>query len=251
MKTPLALLSLFFVHSLGAHQHVDVWVDPHSPESLALHLEADLQYALYVPRGVPLSYDVPFFPGGWHASELTFTTTTELVEEDPQIEIVSVSGPPGGIFSFWEVGAREPTWARQVGWSSAQGAVPSFKVVVGGDNHIHGRCFTMDRPGDYTVTFRAVATVGNLLSSPAKTITFRAQQPPQLSIRTSASNVLLSFSSRNGFTYDLQACTDIAGGLWTNVPVYEFMPGTGASTNLILTNGLVGRPSAFYRLVEY
>lgn len=251
MKAPLALLSVFFVHSLGAHQHVDVWVDPDSPESLALHLEADLQYALYVPRGVPLSYDVPFFPGGWHASELTFTTTTELVEENPRIEIVSVSGPPGGNFAFWEVGARSPTWSRQAGWSSAQGAAPSFNVMLDGDNHVHGRCFTMDRPGVYTVTFRAVATGSGFTPSVNKTITFRAQQPPQLSITKSGSNVQLSFTNRYGFPCDLQVSTNLATGSWTNVPGHEFMIGTGARTNLTLTNGASANPSAFYRLVEY
>ena len=109
----------------------------------------------------------------------------------------------------------------------------------------------MDRPGDYTVTFRAVATVGNLLSSPAKTITFRAQQPPQLSITKSGSNVLLSFTNRDGFACDLQVSTNLAAGSWTNIPGHEFMIGNGARTNLTVINGASASANAFYRLVEY
>jgi surface-anchored protein len=237
-----------------AHDHVEVGRATASSPQLAM-LGPDVQVATYVPCGEPFSGYVPLFPGGYHAVELTFTSEANALSPatgaNPRIEILSVVGPSGGNFSFWEVNANQPTWSRPSGWSSTQGSVPSFMVMVNGDNHVHGRCFTMDKPGTYTVTFRAVATAGGFTPSASKTVTFRAQQPPQLSIAKSGSNVLLSFTNRDGFACDLQVSTNLTVGSWTNVPAREFMIGTGARTNLILTNGASTNPNAFYRLVEY
>jgi surface-anchored protein len=109
----------------------------------------------------------------------------------------------------------------------------------------------MDKPGTYTVTFRAVATAGGFTPSANKTITFRAQQPPQLAIGASGSNVRLSFVGRSDFAYDLQSCTNLSVGAWTNLPSHEFLSGGGSMTNLTVTNGFRVAPEAFYRLVEY
>ena len=237
---------------LSAHDHIEVGRATQNATQLAM-FGPDVQVAVYVPRGEPFSGYMPSFPGGHHAVELTFTTEANALwpatSANPRIEIVSVTGPPGGSFSFWEVDAMQSTWSRATGWSSAQGNVPSFPVAVNGDNHVHGRCFTMDKPGLYTVTFRAVASAGGFSPSPNKTITFRAQQPPQLSIAKPGSNVLLSFTNRDGFACDLQVSTNIAAGSWTNVLGHEFMIGNGVRTNLTVTNG--ASANAFYRLVEY
>lgn len=251
----IVLIVFLSVAPVLAHDHVEV--GKLSPNATQLAMNGpDVQVACYVPRGEFFSSYTPEFPGGHHAVELTFTTEENALwsaaNSNPRVEFVSVTGPPGGSFSFWEANATQPTWTRATGWSSASGNVPSFMVVVNGDGHVHGRCFTMDKPGTYTVTFRAVASVGSLSPSANKTITFRAQQPPQLSIATSGSkNVLLSFTNRDGFACDLQVSTNLVAGSWTNIPAHEFMIGSGARTNLILTNGLIGRPNAFYRLVEY
>jgi len=250
----ILLLLFCMAGSLLAHDHVEVGKATQNATQLAM-FGPDVQVAVYVPRGEPFSGYMPSFPGGHHAVELTFTTEANALwpaaNANPRIEIVSVAGPPGGSFSFWELNASQPAWTRTTGWSSTQGNVPSFLVVVNGDNHVHGRCFTMDRPGIYTVTFRAVASAGGFSPSANKTITFRAQQPPQLSIAKSGSNVLLSFTNRDGFACDLQVSTNLTAGSWTNVPGREFMIGNGARTNLTVTNGTSASPNAFYRLVEY
>lgn len=250
----IALIVFLSVAPVFAHDHVEVGKLTPNATQLAM-VVPDVQVAVYVPRGEPFSGYMLNFPGGHHAVELTFTTEENALfsaaNANPRIEFVSVTGPPGGSFSFWEANATQPTWTRATGWSSASGNVPSFPVTVNGDGHLHGRCFTMDKPGTYTVTFRAVASVGSLSPSANKTITFRAQQPPQLSIATSGSNVLLSFTNRDGFACDLQVSTNLVSGSWLNVPAHAFMIGAGLGTNLIVTNGLRASPSAYYRLVEY
>ena len=165
---------------------------------------------------------------------------------DPRIEIVAVTGPAGGSFAFWEVGVNAPTWTLPSGWT---GSGVTFPVVFQGDTHAHGRAFTMDKPGTYTVTFRAVDAAGKFGASANKTITFVAQQPPQLSIDLADGDVSLSFTSRANLVYDLQVCTDLASGEWANVEPHTFMDGEGEVKSM--TDPVAGRPKAFYRLVEY
>ena len=244
-KTLSLFLSLLAAGMAFGHDHVEVG---QQSGHLQLHGPADqTQTALFVPRGEPFSSYLEDFPGGWHARELTFTT--ELKDADPQIELVSVQGPAGGNFAFWEVGATTPTWSRAAGWNSAQDDIPLFPVIVNGEGHAHGRAFTMDKPGTYTVTFRAVDAARKFSASANKTITFVAQQPPQLSITVAGGTVSLSFTSRPKLVYELQVCTDLASGIWTGVEPPTFIYGYGDLKNM--SDPMADRPRAFYRLVEY
>jgi hypothetical protein len=232
-----------------AHDHVEVGRVSPSSNQLAMSGPSQ-QLALYVPSREFFSGYLPDFPGGWHACELTFTTDVnellEAVGADPRVEIVSVSGPAGGAFGFWEVGATAPTWSLPAGWT---GVGAAFPVVLNGDNHAHGRAFTMDKPGTYTVVFRAVDAANKFAASANKTIIFVAQQPPKLSIGMQGQNVALSFTSRANLVYDLQVSTDLESGEWDNVKPHVFMDGDGGMVPL--TDPVAGRPRAFYRLVEY
>ena len=242
---PFLCLFLFSTALLQAHDHVDVGLDPGKPSRLFLlgpwYQE---QESLYVPRGEPFSYYLPMFPGGWFASELTFATE---IEADPQIEIISVDGPAGGSFSFWEVGSLGPTWSRTTGWTLGQGNAASFPVIYFGENHQHGRAFTMDRPGTYYVTFRAVDPDGALEPSQEKVITFQALPPPKLSIRIENGQVVISFLSRLNFLYDLQVSTNLASGTWDSV-IVDFIEGDGTVKETSLT---LEHTRAFFRLVEF
>ena len=242
MKAILYLL-LFSTVLMHAHEHVDVGLDPSKPRRLYL-LGPVFQEALYVPFGEPLSFYLTQFPGGWFACELTFTAE---IEADPLIEIISVSGPTRGSFSFWEVGALGPTWSRETGWSLDQGNTASFPVIYLGETHQHGRAFTMDQPGTYSVTFRAVDADGVLTPSEEKIIDFQALPPPRLSIRIENGQVVISFLSRLNLLYDLQISTDLATGTWESV-IAEFIDGDGTVKETSLT---LEHPRAFFRLVEF
>jgi hypothetical protein len=248
MKNILFIIFLSVV-SLSAHDHIEVGKDPSDEARLFLD-GPDYQLALYVPRGEPFSGYLLQFPGGWHACELTFTTETNALEPadgaDPHIEIVSVQGPAGGNFAFWEDRANSPTWMLPAGWT---GSGATFPVILNGYNHAHGRAFTMDKPGTYTVTIHAVDAAGKFGASANKTITFVAQQPPKLFIGKEGENVSLSFISRANLVYDLQVCTDLKIGKWDNVNPHTSMDGYGDVKSI--SDPVAGRPRAFYRLVEF
>ena len=244
----LLLLSLAIASTAWAHDHIEVGVDPLDDSRLALD-GPGYQLALYVPPGEPFSGYLPQFPGGWHA-ELTFTAEANALEPaagaDPYIELISVNGPTNGIFAFWEVGATAPTWSRPTGWTNAPEDSPSIAVILGGDNHIHGRAFTMDTPGEYTVAFRAVDATNAFATSAMKTITFVAQLPPRLSMQVSNTTLTLSFTSRLNLDYDLQRCTDLSAGIWISE---EILFGDGS---ILSSAHPIGGPSnAFFRLVEF
>lgn len=249
MKKILSL-ALWITGAAWGHDHVEVGVSPNNTTQLALD-GPSFQLALYVPAGEVFSSYTPFFPGGYFASELTFTTENSILETalgaDPEIELVSVAGPAGGSFSFWDVGSSTATWSRPCGWSQTSTDRTSFPVILNGDNHAHGRAFSVDRPGDYQVTFRAVDRSALFQDSPDFTITFRAQSPPPLSIRLANGQAVISFTSRPNLTYELQICTQLSSGLWSPA-LSSSIDGNGNLREITLP---LSHPRAFFRLIEF
>jgi hypothetical protein len=242
---------LFTPLALRAHDHIEVGEDPSDATRLGLGGPA-FQLLFHVPKGEPFSGFLPQFPGGYYATELTFSTAENELDFAagalPRIELVSVSGPAGASLGFWEVGSATPTFSRPTTWASAEGDRPSFAVYedASGYGHIHGRAFTVDQPGDYQIVFRAIDAASAFAPSLPKTVTFRAQPAPQLAIRIEAGAAKLTFTSRLNLSYDLQVSTTLADTDWTTI---DFANGTGAT--LQFTDPLAGRPRVFYRLVEY
>jgi hypothetical protein len=247
----LLLPALILTAWVQAHDHVEVGKSSQNPSQLVLDGPID-QLALFVPQSEPFSGYAPNFPGGYFACELTFTTEVDALDpaygSDPVIELVSVTGPAGAFFSFWESGSTTPTWSRFSGWNQTESDRPSFPVILGGETHAHGRIFTADRPGDYQIIFRA-RDKNNLFSlSTNFTMTFHAQLPPPLSIRLQDGQALISFMSREYLVYDLQICTDLLANKWINVEGNIGIDGNGLKTECPLP---LNYPRAFFRIVEY
>lgn len=252
MKLSLpAVLLLATALAAGAHDHIEVGRNPSNPAQLYLEGPA-VQLALFVPRGEPFSAYAPDFPGGCFATELTFTTEVNALEfadgSLARVEVVAVAGPAGSAFSFWETGATTPSWTRPSGWT-ANGDAPSIVVYqdLTGYGHIHGRAFSMDRPGTYQVSFRALDDAGQRTASPVKTVTFTAQEPPALRLAMSGPHANLGFHSRLNLSYDLQFCDDLATGEWQTIASWI----DGAAAPRALADPVANRKRVFYRVVEY
>jgi hypothetical protein len=110
-----------------------------------------------------------------------------------QYGIVSVTGPVGGQFAFWDAGATTPTLSYTVGYSSvAPTLIPLSDVSIGAGSagadpfgHLHGRNFTVTIPGEYSVGFQAFDTSVNGTgggpihsASPVLTVKFSAVPEP-------------------------------------------------------------------------
>ena len=247
----LFIAALIFTTWAQAHDHVEVGQSTQNPSQLGLD-GPGYQLALFVPQGEPFSGYAPNFPGGYFAFELTFTTEVNALDpadgSDPVIELISVTGPTGAFFSFWESGATSPTWSRPSRWIQTELDRPSFSVILNGETHAHGRIFTADRPGDYQIIFRA-RDKNNLFSlSTNFTMTFHAQLPPPLSIQIKNGQALISFMSREYLVYDLQICTDLATNRWINVAGHTGIDGNGLKTEHSIP---LNYPRAFFRIVEY
>jgi hypothetical protein len=244
---PLLILTSW-VH---AHDHVEVGQSPQNPSQLGLD-GPGYQLALFVPKGEPFSGYAPNFPGGYFADELTFTTEVDALNpangSDPVIELVSVTGPADAFFSFWESGTSTPTWSRPSGWIQTGLDRPSFSVVLGAETHVHGRVFTVNRPGDYQVVFRTRDKKNLFSPSTNLTMTIHAQLPPPLSIQIKTGRALISFMSREYLVYDLQICTDLAASRWINVLGQTGIDGNGLKTECSIP---LSYPRAFFRIVEY
>ena len=247
----LLLPALIFTAWAQAHDHVEVGKSSQNPSQLGLD-GPGYQLALLVPRHEPFSGYAPNFPGGYFACELTFTTEVGALDpaygSDPVIELVSVTGPTGAFFSFWESGSKVPTWSRSSGWNQTETDRPAFPVILGGETHAHGRIFTTDQPGDYQIVFRAQDKNNLFLPSKDFTLAFYAQLPPPLSIQLQNGQALISFMSREYLVYDLQICTDLIANKWINVEGNIGIDGNGLKTECPLP---LNYPRAFFRIVEY
>lgn len=237
--------------TLHAHDHVEVGKNTTNPSQLGFY-GPGIQLALYVPVGEFFSGYAPHFPGGCFADELTFTTEVNILQDatgsDPEVELVAVTGPAGGSLFFWETDARLPTWARPTGWMQTSTDRPSFAVIVGGDGHVHGRAFSVDRPGEYQAVFRLRDQNNRYAMSQNYTVLFRALTPPPLSIRVENGQAIVGFNSRLNLVYDLEICTDLAGGAWSPAEPHTFMDGTGQLMECVIP---IEHLRAFFRLIEY
>lgn len=174
------------------------------------------------------------------------------------VQVVSVAGPPGGSFAFWE-GDGE----------SALGAI-TFSVPVGTTNgsnylvisansgeaeadpygHIHGREFTTSAPGTYLVGFRLIdvsnnGAGGGPRQSPSDVLLVRFQAGLRIeSIQTFTNRVTVSFRSPPGISNVLEATTSPATSNW--FPAAAPLRGNNNLQTFTDTNAPVG--PRFYRL---
>jgi len=265
-KIFLFVSCIFTNFSVFAHEHVAIGTSWTNPSQLVVD-GPDTTDTTYLPSGETFSsQDAPQFPGGCFVGLLTFTTEIETANVktlditssyNPEVQLISVDGPEGALFSFWENNSITPTWSRMTGWRQATTDRPSFPVALNAYGHIHGRAFTTDRPGSYTVVFR----INNILFSSADyRLTFKAVSPPPLSIRMKDGNVVISFRKRTasslshpGFSYDIEIKQNLTDDKWSLIETRpnELSHPLDATSEIIEAIVPINNSRGFFRIIEY
>lgn len=112
---------------------------------------------------------------GYYAGNISFTVLPTTVDNGGPVAgapapgsfimvgIVSVQGPAGGEFAFWDHEATAPTFSFTAGhqapnptglWSLSDAALGAGNPGADPFGHIHGRNFTATMEGNYTVQFK-------------------------------------------------------------------------------------------------
>jgi hypothetical protein len=179
----LAAVLLAGLAKADAHQHLVAGADSAATGSALIFVNAgdyatNSGFAFGLDAGAPgSSYD------GWYCTgDLIFSAlaaTSAYGGPEPQaaalgshIEVVleTIAGPPGASFGFWEtdqdgVDSTNLTWTVPVGLASGTNRI----TVSETDNspsadpygHIHGRIYSVNRPGLYTLGFRFIDSSTN------------------------------------------------------------------------------------------
>jgi hypothetical protein len=233
MKLHLLILPFAIISPLAAHDHFAVGITDSNTNGLP-----DVDEALRFADGDPetkvfrlLARPVGQRGGGYYMLDEAPRTLFPVdafsitVQSDGQYdltgahhpatgswiwaEIVSVNGPAGSRFCFWETGANTPTLTLNANQAVTEA---SFVLSEGIDDpgedpagHIHGRAWTADKAGDYVVGIRLTdrstnGPGGGPWHTPSRTYHFRFTAGPsfQPTILHSPSSVTLTWPSRMG-----------------------------------------------------
>lgn len=174
------------------------------------------------------------------------------------IQVVSLEGPPGGSFAFWEGDGESDlgaiTFSIPVG---ATNGTNSFLVSENGGTpntdpygHIHGRQFTTSRLGTYLVGFRVIdvstnGAAGGPVHTPSEILKVRFQAGLRLeAIQRLTNRVNVSFRSPPGISNVVEGSDALSTGIWQ--PIAPALRGNNNVQTSVDTNPpAAGR---FYRL---
>jgi hypothetical protein len=183
-------------------------------------------------------------------------------------EVLSVTGPAGGVLSFWEQGWRTPTFHFPVGVSPIVGSnrfdvsdIATGAGLVDGDpaGRIPVRRFTVGTPGDYFMTCKLFDTstntpAGGPMHTPSDPITIKFSTTLDLGFtrvaRIASTNnaVTLTFKQSALTNLVIQASTNLAVSNWTTlVGPFTSAPPFNGTTTLNVTNPAT-MAAQFYRL---
>jgi hypothetical protein len=174
-------------------------------------------------------------------------------------EIVSVAGPDGASFGFWETNsvAGTPTFSIPTGTTPTGARFELSEAALGagapgGDafGHIHGRRFTVTKPGIYTVGFRAFdlstnGVNGGPIHAPSDVLLVNFQANYNIKSISWANGVAqITVGTAVGSLFTLQSNTNLANAdLWTDVTQV-----VGNDTFQIMSDDAAGNGPKFYRV---
>ncbi|HTI69763.1 MAG TPA: PEP-CTERM sorting domain-containing protein [Candidatus Limnocylindria bacterium] len=206
----LALTSNAWAQSDPVHAHLNVGATSTAQGSALIFANG----ANFVPGSgwtKPLTYIDNGVYAGYYQGGITLTALAGTAKNSetgvaaPQAAalgsflragIVSVSGPAGGSFAFWDTGATQPTYSYTSGYSSlapvdtwalSDAALGAGTIGADPFGHLHGRRFSATVPGDYLVTFQAIDTSvnglgGGPIHTPSDLLTIGFSAVPEPSV---------------------------------------------------------------------
>ena len=279
-RSPLTTALTFLIVSgwsmpLGQARHVHVTAGATAPSVGSKlffvnggSLNADSGYLIHLQPVHSSSYGDIFFGG----SDITFTsaaTTPDHGGPEPfaalpgshLVQVLdSVVGPPGGEFSFWDsfdgfFDATEITFTVPVGSKNGinQFSLSENDESEGADpyGHIHGRKFSVNLPGLYSVGFRIIDSNhngpdGGPLHSRSDLAWFNFQAGTTLSdIQRQGDGVVLKFGTEEGKSYYIETSETATGPHpWRTL----FGPIDGNDRLQTVEVPLPGGSTAFFRL---
>jgi hypothetical protein len=206
LKTLLLAASLgLAIHSSFGHGHINAGVTGVGSTQLAMYFEPGTETTTLAYNDGLNAYGADGFR--WNG----FTTFTALhqstySEEAPNynilgaasgsylvMELVSITGPTGAQFAFYDSLATEPLWVFEIGTGFMAGSPASQGVIKLTDDewfappsgpsdpygHHHNRTFGVDTAGTYTVNWRLRDTQGLMQDSAVFSATYVAAAVPE------------------------------------------------------------------------
>jgi hypothetical protein len=174
------------------------------------------------------------------------------------IQVVSVAGPTGGGFAFWEGDGESDLGVMT--FNVPVGTIDGTNYLVISENsgergadpygHIHGREFTTSRPGTYTVGFRVIdlstnGIAGGPIQSPSDIMFVRFQAGLKIEvIQLLSDRVTISFRSPPGISNVLEATDLIPPTSWQ--PAGASLRGNNNLQSFAETNAVI--VNRFYRI---
>jgi hypothetical protein len=167
-------------------------------------------------------------------------------------QVVSLDGPPGGAFGFWDAGATNPTIVLACGTTGTNTCQVSENEGSPGSDpygHIHGRRFTATKPGLYTVGFRATdrstnGANGGPIHGPSDILEFYFQAGINIaSLSRTGSVASVTFGAAGNQTSSLEYSTNLAASAWTPIG-----SASGNDSLQTLRDANATDPPRFYRI---
>jgi len=224
-----------------------------SPACIFLEANIPDEYpGLYQTATTFSALPATIFTGGPSANAAALGTYIEL-------RFVSLQGPAGGTLTVWDenLNPPQPTALFTIPVGASNGT-NRFNLSEGDPfdpesdpyGHIHGRRFTLNKPGLYTLGLQLLDTANNggggPVQSPSAITYFYLQAGLTLSDFSRSNNVVTARFGLPGFSdYVLEASATPAGTNWTTIST---ITGTSHSELRWVTDTNATAPKRFYRL---
>jgi hypothetical protein len=167
-------------------------------------------------------------------------------------QIVSIDGPPGGAFGFWDTNSASAplisVLSGAIGTNRFDVSQTDGSPGVDPFGHIHGRQFTATKPGIYIVAFKAfdVSTNGEdggPIHSDSETLKIYFQAGINIaSIKKTDAEADIRFGTILDQTFYLESSDSIAAANWT------MLNSTDGNDHFQVLSDTAGGANRFYRI---